>query len=147
MTTLSHHSGVRLSQRLSNAAGPSTSFLATNGEFHEEKKSLTHETANACAAQMDSDHDSHGALNPVSFEFDKSTGYLPSGDHTSQSHPESLTRGTCITNTAHLSLDAFLHLVSSERLNRMPHRASNWDRAIRLLEGMCLPFCGILSGI
>lgn len=146
MAASSPHTAVSLSRRFSTAAGPSTSFLAANGEFHNEKKSHTHETADVCAAQMDQDSHSHGPLNPVSFDFDRSAGYLPPGDHASRSGSQTLLQEKRTSETSHLSLDAFLHCVSSERLHRMPHRASKWDRALRLLEGMCLSRCKTRSG-
>lgn len=136
MASSSPLTAVSLSHRFSNAAGPSTSLLAANGEFHKDKKSLTQETADVCAAQMDPDSHSHGPPNPVAFDFDKSTGYLPPDDHASRSGPQTLSQETRNWKTGQLSLDAFLHCVSSERLHRMPHRASKWDRALRLLEGM-----------
>lgn len=147
MAPSSPHTAVSLSQRFSNAAGPSTSLLAANGEFHTDKKSLLQETADACAAQMNPDSHSHGALNPIAFDFDKSTGYLPPDDQASQSEPQNLLQETWTSKTGKLSLDAFLHCVSSERLHRMPHRASKWDRALRLLEGMSLSHCKIHSSI
>lgn len=129
-----------LSQRFTNAAEPSTSFLAASGEFHRSSKSLPRDESQTCIAQMDVDNESHGIMDPVSFEFDRSTGYLPitdsgpwpvaSGGHHAAGAPE----------TSCNSLGSFLKVVSSERLNRMPHRASKWDRIIRLLEGRRWPF-------
>lgn len=134
MAVMPPPTSVSLSQRFSNTAGPSTSLFAATGEFHQDRKRITNETADVCAAQMNPDNHTHGNANSVSFDFDKSTGYLPPGDHFMQDESRNWLRTIGSLNTGKLSLDDFLHCVSSERLHRMPHRASKWDRAIRLLE-------------
>lgn len=125
-----------LSQRFSNATEPSISSFAANGEFHQSSESLPHEDSRSCAAQMAVDSDTHGVTDPISFEFDLSTGYLPITEEASQSLPSGGLQGVSPPETGCSTLAAFLQLVSSERLNRMPHRASKWDQMIRLLEGI-----------
>lgn len=132
----SAHYAVSLSQRFSNAAGPSASLLAANGEFNRGSKSALPEGSRHCPAQMDLDKDPHGNTNPSSFLFDYSTGYIPIATQASRPLPQSQLESTWKSGTGHLSLKSFLEGVSSERLNRMPHRASRWDRGIRMLEGM-----------
>jgi hypothetical protein len=146
MATSLPQSAVGLPHRFSMAAGPSTNFSAAIGESHKRGSSLTHEPADVCAAQMDQDSHSHGPPNAVAFDFDQSTGYLPPDDQASRSGRQSLLQQQGNSKTNQLSLDAFLHAVSSERLNRMPHRASMWDRALRLLEGMFPMSCKYHSG-
>ena len=124
-----------LSQRFSNAAGPSTSFLAANGEFHGSSKAILRDEAVACAAQTDFDSDSHGPTDPISFEFDKSPGYLADTDRASQALPSIGVQGGWVLDAECSSVESFLQIISSVRLHRMPHRASKWDRIIRVLEG------------
>lgn len=132
------YSTVSLSQRFSNATEPSITRLAANGEFHQAKKSYTL-AANVCAVQEESGNDPHGISNSASFEFATRAGYLPSGNLALRAASESgLPNSMILNSNGHIPLDSFLHRVSSQRLNRMPHRASQWDRTVRLLEGMYL---------
>ena len=128
-----------LSQRFSNTAGPSTSFFAASGEFDTSTKSLPRGGSEACVAQKDIESESHGATNPSSFDFDRSSGYLPVIDRGVQSLTSSGPQATRTGEASCTSFESFLQLISSERLNRMPHRASKWDRVIRLLEGIAPP--------
>ena len=89
---------------------------------------------------MDVDNDPHGMTNPISFEFDHSTGYLPVTDQASQMPRMDDQKRRLDPETGCSSLESFLQIISSERLSRMPHRASSWDRIIRVLEGAYLAF-------
>ena len=92
--------------------------------------------SHGCATQMDVDEGVHGALNPVAFGFDQTTGYLPVAANAFQSAPSSDLQDGWNPKTDCTSLESFLKCVSAARLNRMPHRASKWDRFIRVLEGV-----------
>ena len=139
MTPSASRQEVSLLQRFSNTNSPSTDFPAVNGQYHTSGKSNARNESTTCSAQMESDRESHGSMNPVSFEFDQSTGYLPTAlgvSHRSRLSSQRPLQDSQTAETGHLSLESFLELLSSERLNRMPHRASRLDRIIRLLEGM-----------
>lgn len=146
MPPSSIHHAVSLSQRLSNTAGPSTSLLAAKGEFSRDSKSVLKGDFQDCPAQMDLDEDCHRSENVISYDFDQCTGQLPITSQALRPLPQSLLESTWKPETGHLSLESFLEVVSSQRLNRMPHRASRWDRVTRMLEGMYSLSSKMLSG-
>ena len=140
--TPSPRAPMSLSQRFSNTAGPFLSFPGANGEFSRLDPVATHVNSHSCAAQMDVITESHGIANPNSFDFDQSSGYLPINGRI-----PGVSGSLETTEKGRSTLESFLHAVSSERLNRMPHRASKWDRMIRILESTNLPLFTKSSGV
>ena len=119
--------------------------MAASGEITRGSRSALNDDSQDCPAQIDHDDQSHGGNNAIFFDFDQSTGYLPNAIQGPQTLPRILLSSAWQPGTGHLSLEAFLESVASERLNRMPHRASRWDRVTRMLEGMYAPLLSNLQ--
>ena len=131
--TTSPRPATSLAQRLINTTKTSSSFPTGTKEISRPSKSLLLEHSQICDAQLTIDSESHGAANPSSFKFDRSAGYLRLTG--SASETLSLEGGNSKRNADVdcSSLASFLEVISSERLNRMPHRASKWDQMMRVL--------------
>ena len=93
-------------------------------EYHRQATETSQATSTDCVAAKDGDVDTHGPTNPISFELQKETGYIPKRR-----------QSTVQLASNQTSLQDCLQIISLERLNRMPHRASLWDRVVRSLEG------------
>ncbi|KAL6713203.1 hypothetical protein ACLMJK_009324 [Lecanora helva] len=134
-----------LSQRFSNGTGLPTSFRETKDNLLRAGKSTSVQDSQSYAPQMDHNSDVHGVANPTSFEFDHSMDYLPARGHVAQQSSLYGGQDAWDPKTGCSSLESFLQLISSERLSRMPHRASKWDRVMRVLEAVAVDISAVTS--